>query len=105
MLTGKLALVTGSTSGIGLGMARALAAEGANIVLNGFGDPAEIEKLRADIESQFKVKAQFEAADLSKTAEVENLIGRVVEQHGAIDILVNNAGIQYVAPIENFPPE
>ncbi len=105
MLAGRLALVTGSTSGIGLGMARALARQGVDVVLNGFGDPGEIERLRAGLASEFGVRVEYEPADLGKTAEVEALVSRIVGRHGAIDILVNNAGIQYVAPIEQFPPE
>ena len=99
ILSGKVALVTGSTSGIGLGIARALAAEGANIMLNGFGDAAEIEKLRADL------KARYHAADMAKPAEVRALVEQTVAQLGGIDILVNNAGIQHVAPVEQFPDE
>jgi 3-hydroxybutyrate dehydrogenase len=105
MIKGKLALVTGSTSGIGLGIADALAAQGANIVLNGFGDAAEIERLRADMASRHGVAVAFEHADLMKTAEVEALIERLGARHGAIDILVNNAGIQHVAPVDSFPAD
>ncbi len=105
MIKGKLALVTGSTSGIGQGIAEALAQRGANIVLNGFGDPAEIERQRTDMARRHSVAVEYENADLMKTAEVESLIGRLLERHGAVDILVNNAGIQHVASIENFPPE
>jgi 3-hydroxybutyrate dehydrogenase len=104
MLKGKLALVTGSTSGIGLGIARALAAQGCDIVLNGFGDPAAIEALRAGLASEFGVRAVFEPADLMNPAETESLMGRCAA-HGGIDILVNNAGIQHTAPVESFPPE
>ena len=105
MIKGKLALVTGSTSGIGLGIAQALAGRGADIVLNGFGDPDEIERLRADLAQRHGVKVEYENADLTRTEQVESLIGRVVDRHGAVDILVNNAGIQHVAPVEAFPPE
>jgi 3-hydroxybutyrate dehydrogenase len=105
MIAGKLALVTGSTSGIGLGIARVLASQGANIVLNGFGDPAEIERLRAEIAAQHGVTVEFEHADLMKASEVESLVSRIVLRHGAIDILVNNAGIQHVAPVDQFPVE
>jgi 3-hydroxybutyrate dehydrogenase len=104
MLKGKLALVTGSTSGIGLGIARALAAQGCDIVLNGFGDPAAIEALRAGLASEFGVRAVFEPADLMNPAETESLMSRCAA-HGGIDILVNNAGIQHTAPVESFPPE
>jgi len=105
MIKGKLALVTGSTSGIGLGIAEALAAQGANIVLNGFGDAAEIEKLRAAMAQRHGVTVEYENADLMDTGEVEALLGRLTDRHGAVDILVNNAGIQHVAPVERFPAE
>ncbi|MFA7665559.1 MAG: 3-hydroxybutyrate dehydrogenase [Burkholderiaceae bacterium] len=105
MIKGKLALVTGSTSGIGLGIAEALAAQGANIVLNGFGDAAEIEKLRAAMAQRHGVTVEYENADLMDTGEVEALLGRLTDRHGAADILVNNAGIQHVAPVERFPAE
>jgi 3-hydroxybutyrate dehydrogenase len=105
MLKGKSALVTGSTSGIGLGYARALAAEGANITINGFGDAAAIEKERAGIESDFGVKAVYSAADMTKPAEIADMIKTAETTFGALDILVNNAGIQFVAPIEEFPIE
>ena len=105
MIEGKLALVTGSTSGIGLGIAEALVARGARIVLNGFGDPAEIERLRASLAERHGVAVEFEAADLTRASEVESLVGRVDARHGAVDILVNNAGIQHVAPVEHFPVE
>ena len=98
-LSGKVALVTGSTSGIGLGIARALAAEGAGIMLNGFGDAAEIERLRSEL------KARYHAADMAKPAEVRALVEQTVAQLGTIDILVNNAGIQHVAAVEQFPDE
>jgi 3-hydroxybutyrate dehydrogenase len=104
-LKGKVALITGSTSGIGLGIAQCLAARGATIILNGFGDPGEIEALRSEIAHAHHVEVDFEAADLSKTAEIEALIKRIEARHGAINILVNNAGIQHVASIENFPTE
>jgi 3-hydroxybutyrate dehydrogenase len=105
MLKGKVALVTGSTSGIGLGIARALAAQGADIVMNGFGEPQEIEKLRSRIADEFKVKAIYAAADMSKPAEIEAMVKDVLGRTGRIDILVNNAGIQHTAPIQDFPPE
>ena len=104
MLAGKLALVTGSTSGIGLGIARSLAAQGCGIVLNGFGDAGAIETLRAGLAAEFGVKVVFEGGDLSKPAEIEALMKRC-EGHGGIDILVNNAGIQYTATIDQIPPE
>jgi 3-hydroxybutyrate dehydrogenase len=105
MLKGKSALVTGSTSGIGLGYARALAAEGANVTINGFGDAAAIEKERSSIEKDFGVKAVYSAADMTKPAEIADMIKTAEKTFGALDILINNAGIQYVAPIEEFPIE
>jgi 3-hydroxybutyrate dehydrogenase len=104
MLQGKLALVTGSTSGIGLGIARALAAQGGGIVLNGFGEPDAIEALRAGLAKEFGVKVVFEAADLTRPAEIESLARRC-EAHGGVDVLVNNAGTQHTAPVDAFPPE
>ncbi|HZP79921.1 MAG TPA: 3-hydroxybutyrate dehydrogenase [Pseudolabrys sp.] len=103
MLKGKVALVTGSTSGIGLGIARAMAAQGANVMLNGFGDKAVIEKLRSGIETEFKVKALYSPADMTKPAEIAEMIRSTEQGFGALDILVNNAGIQHVALIEDFP--
>ena len=105
MLKGKTALVTGSTSGIGLGIARTLGAKGANLVLNGFGDASEIERLRASLAGEFGVQVAYEGADLSKPAEIESMVASVEKRSGAIDILVNNAGIQHVAPIDRFPAE
>jgi 3-hydroxybutyrate dehydrogenase len=105
MLKGKTAIVTGSTSGIGLGIANALAAEGCNIVLNGFGDPAAIERLRAGLADQHGVHAIYIAADMAKPAEIRNLVDAAARQCGGIDILVNNAGIQHVARIVDFPEE
>jgi 3-hydroxybutyrate dehydrogenase len=102
-LKGKVALVTGSTSGIGLGIARALAAEGADIMLNGFGDAGEIEKLRADLAEEFKIKVEYDGADLSKPDQVAAIVKKTQDDLGSLDILVNNAGIQFVAPIEEFP--
>src|SRR5438270_820364 len=104
-LAQRSALVTGSTSGIGLAMARALAKEGANVVLNGFGDAAEIEKTRNGIESEFKVTALYDAADMSKPDDIVRMVKSAEQRLGAIDVIVNNAGIQYVSPIEDFPPE
>ena len=103
MLTGKNAVVTGSTSGIGLGIARALARDGANVLINGFGPPADIEKERAGIEKEFGVKALYSPADMTKPAEIAAMIKTAESQLGSCDILVNNAGIQHVAPIEEFP--
>ncbi|WYX24150.1 3-hydroxybutyrate dehydrogenase [Achromobacter xylosoxidans] len=105
MLKGKVAVVTGSTSGIGLGIATALAAQGADIVLNGFGDAAEIEKVRAGLAAQHGVKVLYDGADLSKGDAVRGLVDNAVRQMGRIDILVNNAGIQHTALIEDFPTE
>jgi 3-hydroxybutyrate dehydrogenase len=105
MLKGKTALVTGSTSGIGLATARALAKDGTNIMLNGFGDKAEIEKLRAGLEKEFGVKALYSPADMSKPAEIADMIRATEKSFGALDVLVNNAGIQHVANIEDFPIE
>lgn len=105
MFNGKTALVTGSTSGIGRGIAEGLAAHGANIVLNGFGDAAEIETLRSAIASEFGVRVEYDPADLSQQAQIEAMMARQLNAFGAIDILVNNAGIQHVAPVDEFPVE
>ncbi len=104
-LEGKTALVTGSTSGIGLGIAHALAAQGANIVFNGFGDAAEITALQVETARQFGVQTAYHDADMSKPAEIEAMMKFAADRFGAIDVLVNNAGIQYVANIEDFPAE
>ena len=104
-LAGKSAIVTGSTSGIGLAIARAFAAEGANVMLNGLGDAAAIEKLRASLEGEFGVKVQYHGADMTRPAEIRDLAARAESAFGAVDILVNNAGIQHVAPIEQFPED
>jgi 3-hydroxybutyrate dehydrogenase len=105
MLKGKTAVVTGSTSGIGLGVARALAKDGANIVLNGFGEAADIERERTTIAKEFGVKALYSPADMTKPAEIAAMIKLAETQLGSVDVLVNNAGIQHVAPIEEFPVE
>jgi 3-hydroxybutyrate dehydrogenase len=105
MLKGKIALVTGSTSGIGLATARALAQGGANIMLNGFGEKAEIEKIRVGIEKEFGIRALFSNADMTKPAEIADMIRTTEKEFGALDVLVNNAGIQHVANIEDFPIE
>jgi 3-hydroxybutyrate dehydrogenase len=97
--------VTGSTSGIGLAIARAFAAQGSNITINGFGDKAAIEKERAGIEKDFKVKAIYSPADMSKPAEIADMIRTSEKTFGSLDVLVNNAGIQFVSPIEEFPVE
>ena len=104
MLNGKTALITGSTSGIGLGIARALAAQGANIMLNGFGDAQQIDAVKKDIAAP-GVAVDYHGADMTKPREIEALIGAAAKRFGAVDILVNNAGIQHVAPIESFPDE
>jgi 3-hydroxybutyrate dehydrogenase len=103
MPTGKTALVTGSTSGIGQGIAEALAADGANIILNGFGRADEIEALRARIADEHGVTVRYDGADMSKPDAIEAMIKKGISEFGAIDILVNNAGIQHIAPIEEFP--
>ena len=103
MLKGKTALVTGSTSGIGLAVARALAKDGANIMINGFGDKAAIEQERAALEKDFGVKARYSAADMSKPAEIAAMVAETEKEFGSLDVLVNNAGIQHVANIEDFP--
>jgi 3-hydroxybutyrate dehydrogenase len=104
-LAGKTAVVTGSTSGIGLAMARALAAQGANAVLNGFGKAEDIERERAAIESEFGVKATYSAADMTKPDEIAAMIAEAEAEFGSVDILVNNAGVQFVSPVEDFPLE
>ncbi|HEY1453085.1 MAG TPA: 3-hydroxybutyrate dehydrogenase [Roseiarcus sp.] len=104
-LAKRHALVTGSTSGIGLAIARALAREGADVVINGFGDKAAIEAERSRTEKEFGVKAFYNGADMSKGAEIEAMIADAQARMGTLDILVNNAGIQHVAPIEEFPPD
>ncbi len=104
MLQGKTALVTGSTSGIGLGLAVALAKQGAQVMLNGFGTPDALEAARQAV-AQFGGKVGYHGADMGKPAEIEALVRHTNETLGGIDILVNNAGIQYVAPVEDFPPE
>ena len=103
MLKGKSALVTGSTSGIGLAIARAMAAQGANVTINGFGDKAAIEKERSGIEKEFGVKAVYSAADMTKPAEIADMVKTAEKTFGSLDVLVNNAGIQFVSPIEDFP--
>ncbi len=104
-LQGKTALVTGSTSGIGLGIAKTLAAEGANIIINGFGEEAAIEAERAALQVLNGGKAAYDGADLTKPDEIEAMFKRADKDMGGVDILVNNAGMQYVAPVEDFPVE
>jgi 3-hydroxybutyrate dehydrogenase len=102
-LKAKGAVVTGSTSGIGLGIARALAKEGSNVLINGFGDAGEIEKERSAIEKEFGVKAIHSPADMTKPEEIAEMVSIAEKSFGSVDVLVNNAGIQFVAPIEEFP--
>ena len=104
MLKDKVAIVTGSTSGIGLGIARELAKLGADLVLNGFGDASEIETIRNGIERDHGVHAVYDGADMSKAEAVRGLIAATIEKFGRLDILVNNAGIQFTAPVDEFPP-
>jgi 3-hydroxybutyrate dehydrogenase len=104
-LHGRVAVVTGSTSGIGLGIATALATAGADIMLNGFGDPASIEALKLELSESFNVRTAYNGADMSKPAEIEGLIKAATRELGRVDVLVNNAGIQHVAPVGEFPPE
>ena len=103
MLQGKTALVTGSTSGIGLGIATRLAAEGSNIVLNGFGETKEIDALRSRLASQYKVSVVYDGADMSKPDAIAAMVKGALAEFGSVDILVNNAGIQHVAPVDDFP--
>jgi 3-hydroxybutyrate dehydrogenase len=104
-LKGKVALVTGSTSGIGLGIARSLARAGASIMMNGFGDAKEIERLRSQLAEEFGVRVAFDGADVSRRDEVNRLVAKTNDVLGVVDVLVNNAGIQFVAPIEDFPDD
>ncbi|RWM31071.1 3-hydroxybutyrate dehydrogenase [Mesorhizobium sp.] len=105
MLRGKTALITGSTSGIGQGIAEAFAAKGCNVVLNGFGDAAEIELLRSRLTAEHGVTVRYDNADMAKGAAITAMMDKAIAEFGAIDILVNNAGIQHVAPIDDFPIE
>ncbi len=103
MLKGKTALITGSTSGIGLGIATALAHEGANIVLNGFGDAKAIELTRTELSNSMGVEVRYSAADMTKPDEIAAMVADAEKEFGAIDVLVPNAGIQHVAPVDEFP--
>jgi 3-hydroxybutyrate dehydrogenase len=105
MLQGKVAVVTGSTSGIGLGIARALAGDGADVMLNGLGEAASIEQLRKEVAATYGVRVAYSGADLSKPAAVTELIEQTTRELGRVDVLVNNAGIQHVAPVHEFPVE
>jgi 3-hydroxybutyrate dehydrogenase len=105
ILKSKTAVITGSTSGIGLAYARAMAAEGANILINGFGKPEDIEAERAKIESEFGVKAIYSPADMTKPEEIAAMVALAETTFGSVDVLVNNAGIQFVSPVEAFPIE
>jgi len=105
MLNGKVALVTGSTSGIGLGIAQALARQGADLMLNGFGDPAAIDALATRLSSEHGVRVVHSGADMSRPSEVTEMVASCVAQLGGVDVLVNNAGIQHTAPVTEFPPE
>jgi 3-hydroxybutyrate dehydrogenase len=104
MLKGRTALVTGSTSGIGLGIAEALAKESVNVILNGFGEKREIEALRARLADRYRVTVKYDGADMSKAEAIEAMLGSAIAEFGSVDVLVNNAGIQHVAPIDVFPP-
>jgi 3-hydroxybutyrate dehydrogenase len=104
-LKSKTAVVTGSTSGIGLAIVRGFAKDGANVVINGFGKPEDIEKERAAIEAEFGVKAAYSPADLTKPDEIDGMVALAVERFGSLDILVNNAGVQFVSPVDEFPRE
>lgn len=105
MTKGKNAIITGSTSGIGLGIAEAMAGAGMNIMLNGFGDAAEIEAIRTEIETRHGVQVGYNGADMTKPEEIADLVSTTAAEFGAVDVVVNNAGIQNVAPIEEFPVE
>jgi 3-hydroxybutyrate dehydrogenase len=104
-LAGKVSLITGSTSGIGWGIARAFAAAGSDVVLNGFGKLEDVAAAQQKIASECEVRVSYSPADLSKPAAIGDMIGGILQSFGRLDILVNNAGIQHVAPLQDFPPE
>ncbi len=104
-LGGRVAIVTGSTSGIGLGVARALAAQGAHLLLNGFGDAAVIERLRAEIAERHAIRVAYSPCDIARPEQVATMVAQAQDELGGVHILVNNAGVQHVAPIEAFPDE
>lgn len=105
MINGRSVVITGSTSGIGLGMARKFAAAGAKVMLNGFGDAHEIETIRFELAEEFGVDVGYSPADVTKTDEIAGMIEQANKAHGGVDILVNNAGVQHTAKIQDFPPE
>jgi 3-hydroxybutyrate dehydrogenase len=103
MLKNKTVLITGSTSGIGLGIAQGFAKEGCNLILNGFGDAAEIETIRSGLEKEFNIRVIYDGADMSKADSIEQMMNHAAKEFGGVDVLINNAGIQHVSPIEEFP--
>jgi 3-hydroxybutyrate dehydrogenase len=105
MSSNKVALITGSTSGIGLGIAKKFASHGMNIILNGFGEASAIEEVRAGIAKEHGVQVRYNGADISKPEEITTMIKTIEDEFGAIDVIVNNAGIQFVSPVEDFPME
>ena len=105
MLKGKTALITGSTSGIGLGIAQTLASQGANVVLNGFGDRDEIERIRKEMAETNGVTVSYSDADMAKPDQIQQMVEQAIAQFGSVDVLVNNAGIQHVAPVDQFDPQ
>lgn len=105
MLRGKAALITGSTSGIGLQVLKTLAGAGCNVAMHGFGDPNQLKEMLGEIQAAHKVDVQLSSADLREPAEIRNMVRNVQEQFGRLDILINNAGIQYVSPVEDFPED